>query len=201
MPSRQGRRRKRQPRIFLSYARADSRFVTLISEFLAPLPIPVFLDTKNITPGQKWAQRIVDEVEKATHVYVFWSRHAAASNWVRAELNLALKGEKVVVPVLIDDTPMPRTLSLRMAIDVRYVAGVNQGQFDRGYSSSKVSTGMRLLEALGIDVGQRRLEESWPSEGAIRADGFDVTDPRLTAIGMYGFLTTWPARSRTTRTA
>jgi len=177
----------REPRIFLSYAREDSALVTVIADFLAPLPIPVFLDTRSVRPGQEWRERVVDELEKATHVYVFWSKDAATSEWVAKEIKLALKGQKVVIPVIIDDTPLPHDVSRYMGIDVRFVAGVNRGRFDVGSSISQVGVGGSILEELGIHVNEL-LSEPWQDEGRVRADGYLDTDPRLVAIGMYGAL-------------
>ena len=175
------------PRIFFSYAREDAALVNLIAKFLAPLPIPVFIDTKSIVPGEKWEDRIVNELDKATHVYVFWSKHAAASKWVGREAKRAVHNGKVVVPVLIDQTPMPKHLSAYMGIDVRFVQGVNLGLYDVGRSESFVGYGKWLLAQFGVSVEQL-LAGKWAKEGQLRPDGYLETDPRVVAIALYGAL-------------
>lgn len=118
----------------------------VIAKFLVPLPIPLFVDTKSIVPGEKGEDRIIDAMQEATHVYVFWSEHADASEWVKKEIDLAINDEKTVIPALIDDTRLPDGLSRLMGIDIRFVAGVNRGLFDVGHSSYFTDVGMRTLE-------------------------------------------------------
>ncbi len=179
--------RHEQPRVFFSYARDDADLVKLIAEFLAPLPIPVFIDTKSIVPGEKWEDRIVDELDKATHVYVFWSKYAAASEWVAVETELAIDDGKVVIPVRIDDTVMPKYLSALMGIDVRFVAGVNRARYDKGLTESYVDKGKSLLTQFGVTIEQL-LVGQWEKQGKLRPDGCLETDPRLVAIALYGIL-------------
>ncbi|SRR6266446_3753668 len=176
-----------RPRVFFSYAREDADFVNLIAKFLAPLPFPVFVDTESIVPGEKWEDRIVDELDRATHVYVFWSKHAAASKWVAVEAKRAVNDGKVVIPVLIDQTKMPKYLSAYMGIDVRFVAGVNRGLYDVGRSQSYVYAGERFLSELGVSV-EHLLAGGWDKQGELRPDGYFETDPRLVAIALYGAL-------------
>jgi hypothetical protein len=162
-------------RIFFSYAREDAQFVHVIAKFLAPLRIPVFVDTESIIVGDIWEDCIVDALDKATHVYVFWSKHAAESEWVGKEIDLAIGSRKVIIPVLIDHTTMPPGLSRHMAIDV---AGV---LFDKGRTQGFVATGKSVLKRLGVQVDP--LLPPWQPRARNKE-----TDPRLVAIALYGAL-------------
>jgi len=113
-------------RVFISYSRRDSELVTPVVSLLRSLPFPVFRDVDGILPGQRWEDRLIDELSAASHVLVFWCDHAAASEWVDLEADLAAEdASKVVVPVLLDDTPLPPELADRQAVDLRILAPIH----------------------------------------------------------------------------
>jgi len=178
--------KKLQPRVFFSYAREDTELVNAIAQFLAPLPIPVFVDTKSIVPGDKWEDSIVTALQDATHVYVFWSKHAEASDWVKKEVGLAIDHKKVVIPVFIDDTKLPFDLSRFMGIDVRFVAGVNKGSLDIGISVGHTENGIHILQKIGVPIQELLPEKGFT--GALRPDGYYETDPRYVAVALCGAL-------------
>lgn len=107
-------------RVFISYSRKDKALVCPILELLRGLNLNVFRDEDSIAPGMLWEEHLVDELESATHVLVFWCRHAARSEWVQKEVELVSSDpHKLLIPVLIDDTPLPPALQAREYIDLR----------------------------------------------------------------------------------
>ena len=115
-------------RVFISYSRRDSALVKPVVDLLRSLPFPVFRDEDAIRPGERWEDRLIDELGAATHVLVFWCDHARDSDWVDLESDLAAEdASKVVVPVVLDDTPLPDELKSRQWVDLRVLAPVHLG--------------------------------------------------------------------------
>ena len=79
---------------------------------------PVFSDA-DLRPGQPWRTVIAGRVCAARLVLVLWSAPAAASPEVGAEWRHALACGRRVVPVMLDDTPMPGELGARQGVDWR----------------------------------------------------------------------------------
>lgn len=77
---------------------------------------PVLIDTA-VQPGSRWRPTIAGTLLAAQTVLVFWSQHAAASPEVAAEWRIALAGQARVVPVRLDDSPLPPELSALQAVN------------------------------------------------------------------------------------
>lgn len=101
----------------LIYARADAaqaqRAARLAGAFDA-----VWLDA-DLTPGAGWRAEVARRLLSARRVLVLWSTRAAASAEVAAEWRIALAGSAEVVPVLLDDAPLPGELAGRQGVDWR----------------------------------------------------------------------------------
>jgi hypothetical protein len=132
-----------QPVVFISYRHVDAFFVRgLQVELQNRLPPGrVIRDLQEFRGGDDLRVVISDALERATVVLAVvgptWAdvdaetrrgRIQEGDDWVRFELALALAWNKVVIPVLINDTPMPdgdqlptdlAPLALRIAHRVR----------------------------------------------------------------------------------
>jgi hypothetical protein len=106
-------------RVFISYSRADRQRVSGLASLLEALGNAVFMDTRAILPGQRWRDRIEEEIEAATILLVFWTRHSAQSQWVRQEYErfAFVNPDRPLVPVIGDATPLPSTLEAHQASD------------------------------------------------------------------------------------
>lgn len=82
----------------------------------------VGIDTET-RPGDVWRPTIAAAIMAARTVLVMWSANSAASREVVPEILIALASGARVVPVLLDDTPMPPDLSARQGIDWRGLPG------------------------------------------------------------------------------
>ena len=83
----------------------------------------VFQDFDSVPPGRKWREEILVALKAADLVMVFWCEHSRESDEVKREYDLAIEGEKDVVPVLLDSTPLPETLAEYQWVDFRSLAG------------------------------------------------------------------------------
>ena len=136
-----------QFRVFISYSRSDSELVTPLVAFLRVKDDSVFHDLDRIKPGTRWKVEIDRALTEATHLVLFWCHHSRVSAQVREEYELALQGDKAIVPVLLDSTPLPEALSSYQWIHFRQlVTGHHGGQSSSGAgkagSSQSGSAGM-----------------------------------------------------------
>lgn len=96
--------------VFVSYSRKDSSQVEKAVELLEAGGADVFRDLDDIQYGDRWEDVIRTKLAEAERVLVFWSTHAQLSEWVSREWTIAISMQKRVVPILLDQTPLPREL-------------------------------------------------------------------------------------------
>ena len=97
---------------FASYASADRDAVLArIQGIQKAIPnLDVFLDVASLRSGEVWLERLTDEIMRRDVFYLFWSKAASQSEWVRREWQLALKnrGAQFIDPVpLVDPQEAP----------------------------------------------------------------------------------------------
>jgi TIR domain len=154
----------RPVRVFMSYRRADDRhFIGRLHDrlCLAFGEEKVFRDIDSIPPGTNFRQvilRTLDEVDVVVAVIgPNWARStagdtAAASDYVFMELIEALKHGKPVLPVLIEDTPIPSRADLPTDLgvlrDINAIAVRADPAFRRDSD--------RLIEAVNAIVAEDR---------------------------------------------
>lgn len=109
-------------RYFASYSTADRRLVEPIVRILRTTKAAVFLAHDSITPGEKWEEVLAQRLKSADTLVLFWSRNAQESEWVTTEWKTAARTGKRILPVLIDQTPLPAPLATFQWIDFRYLA-------------------------------------------------------------------------------
>jgi len=118
-----------KPRAFISYRREDSQptasalYRDLLDRFSQE---QIFLDHQRIEGGADWSESLKQELEAATVVFVLvgpsWlsardpnthqRRLDLANDWVRLEIEAALEGNKVVVPLLVKGQGPPKDQQL-----------------------------------------------------------------------------------------
>jgi TolB-like protein len=94
--------------IFISYARASQRQAEMFEKALSGLGYSVWRDTAALPIHRPYQPEIEANLRAARAVLVLWSKEAAASDWVRAEADLA-RGEQKLLQVTVDGglPPMP----------------------------------------------------------------------------------------------
>lgn len=106
-------------RIFISYSRADRQRVAGLASLLEALEHHVFVDQRSIRPGKRWQEMLEQELGAADVLLVFWTRHAARSDWVRREYESfeTRFPDRPLVPVIGDTTPLAKALQARQLSD------------------------------------------------------------------------------------
>ncbi len=84
----------------------------------------VWFDEWEIRAGDSIPGKVNDALETVDTVVLLWSADADRSKWVRAEFETALArgmedGSLRVIPVLLDDTPLPALLRRIRWVDLR----------------------------------------------------------------------------------
>ena len=108
-----------RPAIFVSYSRRDSALVTPVVALLRASEALVFRDADGLKPGKRWREQLSTAIEESKIVLVFWCHHAHDSEEVCKEYAAAISLKKDVLPVLIDETPLPPELAEYQCIDFR----------------------------------------------------------------------------------
>jgi len=108
-----------RPGIFISYSHRDSELVAPVVALLRASQALVFRDTDQLKPGVKWRQQLDTAISDSRILVVFWCSHSRSSEEVRKEYTAAIGQQKEVLPLLIDDTPLPPELAEYQYIDFR----------------------------------------------------------------------------------
>ncbi len=112
------------PYLFISHSSRDKTFVSVLQRSLEYYGIPIFVDDKDIAPGDSIPERIHHGIERSTHLILILSAHAIASNWVREEFDIAKMRERInssykIIPLLIEDMELPVFLAHVKYLDFR----------------------------------------------------------------------------------
>jgi hypothetical protein len=108
--------------VFLSHNKADKDIARTLAALLVADGVDVWFDEWSIAAGDSIVEEINEGLRHCTHFVILWSKNASGSNWVRRELAsilskaIASKSPRVV-PVVLDDTPIPELLA-----DIKYIS-------------------------------------------------------------------------------
>lgn len=140
--------------VFVSYSRDDRPLVEPLTRLMRITGTTVFRDEDSIAPGKKWKLQLAETIAKATTVVVFWSKKSSESQMVREEFELAISGEKDVVPILLDDTPLNSQLGEYQWLDFRpLVADLGKRASMAGSAGAGAAIGSILLPQIGVLMG------------------------------------------------
>jgi len=121
-------------RVFLCHASQDKQLTRELCEQLLGEGYDVWLDERNLLPGQDWDREIRLAVRESDAIIVLVSHHSVNKiGYVQQELRLVLdaanerpEGSIFLVPLLLDDAPIPSRLSKWHWLDTK-----RDGWFDR----------------------------------------------------------------------
>jgi hypothetical protein len=78
-------------RAFASYSSEDRPEVLRRVQAFQVVGLTVFQDILDLDPGERWERRLYLEIDKCDVFLLFWSKAAAASEWVGKEIAYAMK--------------------------------------------------------------------------------------------------------------
>jgi len=93
--------------VFISYSRANQAVVAVLAAAVQRAGYTIWWDAE-LPPHRSYGDVITEQIAEAKATIVVWSETAAASEWVRAEADLA-RNQKKLIQASIDDKlpPMP----------------------------------------------------------------------------------------------
>src|SRR5581483_1634366 len=107
-------------RVFLSYARNDGTTAcNFFQRALQNAGYSVWRDIDDLGGGTPWRQVIEDTIRNVDVVLLFITASAVASKNVEEEWRTALRFQKRIVPLRLDDTTIPAELLLFNYRDIR----------------------------------------------------------------------------------
>jgi hypothetical protein len=134
-------------KIFVAYSREDSAIVHSICGRLERAGYDVWLDTKSIPAGTRWRDRIGQAISEGDLVLLMLSSSVIKKpHYQQAEIDLADAHQKTIIPVLIDNIPMPPRGFEVILSGLEYIPLYDS--FENGI--------VRLLAALGDEPETRK---------------------------------------------
>ncbi len=121
--------------IFLSYKSDDIDRARAIVDTLEACGLTVWWD-HCLAAGDRYAERIEEELEDCRCVVVLWSEGSVDSSWVRDECSFAKNKAKPLIPVFLDRVTAPLGFGQLNAIDlIRWDGSTDDREFSRLLSS------------------------------------------------------------------
>jgi len=99
--------------VFLSYSRSDTERVQPLLHELKRLGYRVFFDMHSIKPGEDWKKRLNRSIRASRTLVLCWSEHARGSEYILYEYSRAEALRRLVLPWLLDGTPLPAMLGVQ----------------------------------------------------------------------------------------
>ncbi len=132
---------------FISHAGKDTAQAEIIEAGLGATR--VWLDRSEITLGALLGRELLSNIRASRALVLLWSKRAARSPWVQSEWIAAANLGKPIVPIRLDQTPLPQALTntlwrrgrASLKASVAELARTIRGGLSRGPS---ISPSMRL---------------------------------------------------------
>ena len=93
-------------KVFISYVHSDEALAQKVVAILEEAGLEVWDDTREILPGDNWAEQVAKALKESEAMVVLLTPEATRSRWVRREIEYALgekRYSKRLIPVLVGD--------------------------------------------------------------------------------------------------
>lgn len=97
--------------IFICYSRKDLEATKSIINILEANGYTYFLDVDGISSGQVFAKIIAEAIKSCSLFLFIHSTHSAQSRWCISEVEVAVRTDKPILTINIDDTPLADELA------------------------------------------------------------------------------------------
>ena len=74
--------------------------------------ITTFVKTQLIPAGAEYAEVLTDALDGCACLVLLLSKDSQESHWVKKEVNLAISGNKTVIPIQLEEVELNRTMRL-----------------------------------------------------------------------------------------
>lgn len=118
---------------FVSYSHRDLQRVSAAVDWLRDAGVRVFQDVHEIGPGDSITARLTGAIHHARHALVMVSADYLQARWTSRELDVLVgrqrAGQLRLLPVLLDDVPLPQVLESVFTVDLRGFAGASDHEW------------------------------------------------------------------------
>jgi hypothetical protein len=97
--------------VFLSYARPNLTLAEHLERELTAHGFTIWRDQEQLRTGARWPKALGEAIAAADAFLLLWSVDSAKSDFVELEWTTALALKKLVLPCLVDETPLPESLA------------------------------------------------------------------------------------------
>lgn len=99
--------------VFVSYSRKDAEIVDRICQLMRQKQIVYYRDTQEIPGGEKFFDELAKSILDSVVFLYIGSKNSYSSIYTPKEVNFAIsKNSNVIIPYLVDDSPLPDNLFL-----------------------------------------------------------------------------------------
>jgi hypothetical protein len=142
--------------IFVSYSPADNELVSaIVSQLCASNGALAYRDADAIRTSGRWREELGAAIAEANVVLVFWCHHSNTSYEVRKEFAVALEQGKDVLPLLLDETPLPGKLADRRCIDFRSRVGLLHERAPEATGQSALAEQVEVDRVIASDISRQ----------------------------------------------
>jgi len=150
--------------IFISYSRRDETFIKQLYQALIDRGVSAWYDRENIGVGNQWATDIVTGIKECQLFLLVLSPDSAASPNVRKEVDLAMRYNKQIVPLIWRPVEIPVAMEYQLA-------GIQWIEFNEAASEEKFTQLAAVLQGLmgGSSLAEATRSTSIAKESSIPA--------------------------------
>ncbi len=141
--------------IFISYSHQDLAFVSQLHQNLIKAKLSAWFDQANIPLGEQWREKIVLGIKNCKIFLLVLSPNAVKSKHVRRELDLAERRNKIIIPVMWQQTDIPEAMEYQLV-------GVQHFNF---YGKASPQNFARLANWLHKILAGKKTEAEYPLLG------------------------------------
>ncbi len=103
---------------FISHASKNAAQAIRVRETLEANGLTVWIDQAQIALGALLKNQLQTAIQDCRTLVLLWSKAAAKSRWVTAEILAAFHRQRFIVPCVLDDTPLPVFLAQALYLKV-----------------------------------------------------------------------------------
>lgn len=169
---------KTRAKVFISHSSVNLKAAQQVETALETAGFDPWLDDSDIRIGELLGKELQKAIEASEAVVLLWSKAAAASRWVAAEVLTAFHLDRFIVPCVLSATELPQFLSRSVYFDLRKSRmGVlkklekqikqaprsrNEFPWIRSYKPGELETVIRSTHKQQMEVLDRLIREDLP---------------------------------------
>lgn len=97
--------------VFFSYSRQDAPIVRRVYQYLVNAGYKCWIDMDELASGN-FVQQIIATIQESRNLVFFNSEYSNKSEWVGREIDLAVKNNKGIIPIRLDESPIRQELAM-----------------------------------------------------------------------------------------